>query len=205
MTTIGFIGLGHMGAPTVRKLHAARHDVRGFDMSAANCAVARAAGIEVGTSAAGAATRADVVITMLPAGHDVTDVYRGITASPGCIAPPPARCSSTPPPSRSKKPAACMIGPSRQGTASSMHRCRRGAVRADAPDAVLREQGGRRLGNPRRHPGDPCPEHHPIPGGAPMTDYTTILVEQRGRGAAQGRTSRFRQPRWCPVGRHLLR
>ncbi|MEM9230434.1 MAG: 3-hydroxyisobutyrate dehydrogenase [Pseudomonadota bacterium] len=66
---IGFIGLGNMGAPMARNLAAAGHDVRGFDVSGA-----AVEGVSVATSAADAASGAEVVITMLPGGAILRDV-----------------------------------------------------------------------------------------------------------------------------------
>jgi 3-hydroxyisobutyrate dehydrogenase len=60
---IGFIGLGNMGAPMAANLAAAGHQVTGFDLSAP-CP----AGVTRADSAEGAATGAEVVITMLPDG-----------------------------------------------------------------------------------------------------------------------------------------
>ncbi len=86
MTTVGFIGLGHMGGPMARNLRAAGHEVRAFDLAPGARDAARAAGITVVGSAAEAATGAQVVLTMLPAGHDVIAVYRGTGATPGALA-----------------------------------------------------------------------------------------------------------------------
>jgi 3-hydroxyisobutyrate dehydrogenase len=60
---IGFIGLGNMGAPMARNLAAAGHEVTGFDTAAP-----MPEGVAAATSAAAAATGAEVVITMLPDG-----------------------------------------------------------------------------------------------------------------------------------------
>ncbi len=60
---IGFIGLGNMGAPMAANLVAAGHDVTGFDLTAP-----APQGVRMAASAAGAATGAEVVITMLPNG-----------------------------------------------------------------------------------------------------------------------------------------
>ena len=67
--TIGFIGLGNMGAPMAANLAAAGYHVRGFDVAgttARDCAVA--------TSIEEAASGADVVITMLPNGSILRQV-----------------------------------------------------------------------------------------------------------------------------------
>ncbi|MFU8881865.1 MAG: 3-hydroxyisobutyrate dehydrogenase [Rhodobacterales bacterium] len=60
---IGFIGLGNMGAPMAANLAAAGHDVTGFDTAGV-----QVDGVAAATTAAEAATGADVVITMLPNG-----------------------------------------------------------------------------------------------------------------------------------------
>ncbi|WP_127128848.1 3-hydroxyisobutyrate dehydrogenase [Georgenia sp. SYP-B2076] len=87
---IGFIGLGHMGGPMAKNLRAAGHAVRGFDLSPAALDAARAADIEVVESADEAVAGAQVVITMLPAGRHVLDLYAGTDARTGILgaAPP---------------------------------------------------------------------------------------------------------------------
>ena len=60
---IGFIGLGNMGAPMAANLAKAGHAVTGYDVAGV-----RVDGTTTATSAEGAATGADVVITMLPNG-----------------------------------------------------------------------------------------------------------------------------------------
>ncbi len=75
---IAFIGLGNMGAPMATNLVAAGYDVTGFDL-VANCPD----GVECASSAADAATGADVVITMLPNGailRAVAAQIRSVTA-----------------------------------------------------------------------------------------------------------------------------
>ena len=67
--TIGFIGLGNMGAPMAANLAKAGHKVRGFDVAGTT-----AAGVEVAPDIAGAAKGADVVITMLPNGSILRQV-----------------------------------------------------------------------------------------------------------------------------------
>lgn len=75
MATIGFIGLGNMGAPMAANLVKAGHRVRGFDLNANAVAVLTAAGGEAAATAAEAATGAEFVITMLPAGEHVREVW----------------------------------------------------------------------------------------------------------------------------------
>lgn len=67
--TIGFIGLGNMGAPMAANLAKAGHVVRGFDVAGTT-----AADVAVVTDIAGAAKGADVVITMLPNGSILRQV-----------------------------------------------------------------------------------------------------------------------------------
>lgn len=75
MATIGFIGLGNMGAPMAANLVKAGHKVRGYDLSAAALsALTQAGGLAAG-SASDAATGADIIITMLPAGEHVREVW----------------------------------------------------------------------------------------------------------------------------------
>lgn len=73
MTRIAFLGLGHMGLPMAVNLVKAGHEVHGFDLVPAAIEAAGAAGIPVASSGADAATDADVVITMFPAGRHVLD------------------------------------------------------------------------------------------------------------------------------------
>ncbi len=75
MATIAFIGLGNMGGPMALNQLKAGHTVRVFDLSAAAVGTATAAGATDGKTPAGAAKDADVVITMLPAGKHVKQVY----------------------------------------------------------------------------------------------------------------------------------
>ncbi|RUP18038.1 NAD(P)-binding domain-containing protein, partial [Methylobacterium sp.] len=73
--TIGFIGLGNMGGPMAANLVKAGHAVRGFDLVPASLEAACAEGIAVAGSALEAAEGADVVVTMLPAGRHVVEVW----------------------------------------------------------------------------------------------------------------------------------
>jgi 3-hydroxyisobutyrate dehydrogenase len=81
MATIGFIGLGNMGAPMAGNLIRAGHRVLGFDLSETCRAAAAALGVEIAGSGAEAAGQADVVITMLPAGRHVVTAYDELVAA----------------------------------------------------------------------------------------------------------------------------
>ncbi|CAN5379694.1 3-hydroxyisobutyrate dehydrogenase [soil metagenome] len=72
--TIGFIGLGNMGGGMAANLAKAGHSVRAFDLSEAALNAAVAAGCTAVSNAADAAD-ADIVVTMLPAGKHVRQVY----------------------------------------------------------------------------------------------------------------------------------
>jgi 3-hydroxyisobutyrate dehydrogenase len=74
---IAFIGLGHMGLPMAINLARAGYTVVGFDLMPSALAQARDNGVRVASSAAAAATDADVIITMLPAGRHVLAAYEG--------------------------------------------------------------------------------------------------------------------------------
>lgn len=75
MAAIGFIGLGNMGSPMAANLVKAGHSVKGYDIMEANLTAAAEHGVTTVTSAGEAATAADCVITMLPAGAHVLQVY----------------------------------------------------------------------------------------------------------------------------------
>jgi 3-hydroxyisobutyrate dehydrogenase len=75
MATIGFIGLGNMGAPMAANLVKAGHGVTGYDTNPAALQAMAAAGGKAAASASEAAKGADVVITMLPAGEQVREVW----------------------------------------------------------------------------------------------------------------------------------
>jgi 3-hydroxyisobutyrate dehydrogenase len=75
MSTVAFLGLGHMGGPMAANLVAAGHTVRGFDPVPAAKEVAASKGAQIFDSAAQAAEEADVVITSLPNGAVVKAVY----------------------------------------------------------------------------------------------------------------------------------
>ncbi|MBL8702517.1 MAG: 3-hydroxyisobutyrate dehydrogenase [Alphaproteobacteria bacterium] len=90
MATIAFIGLGNMGAPMARNLVKAGHALRVVDVVAANAERLAAAGATMAPSAADAVRGAEAVITMLPAGSHVRDVYLGTggvlaAAAPGTL------------------------------------------------------------------------------------------------------------------------
>ena len=75
MACVGFIGLGNMGGGMAANLAKAGHDVRAFDLSAEALERARAAGCLPASSAAEAVQDAEAVVTMLPAGKHVREVY----------------------------------------------------------------------------------------------------------------------------------
>ena len=78
---IAFIGLGNMGGPMAANLVKAGHDVIGFDLVAASRDAAAASGVTIAASAGGGGRRADVVITMLPAGKHVVAVWSEIVGA----------------------------------------------------------------------------------------------------------------------------
>ncbi len=75
MAIIGFIGLGNMGAPMAANLIKAGHRVTGYDVNATALQQLATVGGGVATSAADAARGAEFVITMLPAGEHVREVW----------------------------------------------------------------------------------------------------------------------------------
>ena len=77
MSRIGFVGLGNMGLPMAQNLLKAGHQVEGVDVNGAAVEKLRAAGGASAETHKIAASRADVVVTMLPAGQQVREVYLG--------------------------------------------------------------------------------------------------------------------------------
>src|SRR5258708_22405917 len=75
MAVIGFIGLGNMGAPMAANLVKAGHHVIGYDINASTVQALATVGGQAAVSAAEAVRGADVVITMLPAGEHVREVW----------------------------------------------------------------------------------------------------------------------------------
>src|SRR4028119_369962 len=76
MAKVAFIGLGHMGGGMAPNLAKAGHEVRAFDLSEEALARAAERGCSAAGSAAEACKDADAVVTMLPAGEHVAEVYR---------------------------------------------------------------------------------------------------------------------------------
>ena len=77
MAAIGFIGLGNMGAPMAANLIKAGHQVTGYDLVPAAVASLAEKGGRPAASATEAIASAEIVITMLPAGPQVREVYLG--------------------------------------------------------------------------------------------------------------------------------
>jgi 3-hydroxyisobutyrate dehydrogenase len=78
MTSIAFIGLGNMGGPMAGNLVKAGHTVTAFDLSEASRNAAAQFGASIAPSAIDAVKKAEVVITMLPAGKHVLSVWNDI-------------------------------------------------------------------------------------------------------------------------------
>jgi 3-hydroxyisobutyrate dehydrogenase len=76
MANVAFIGLGNMGGGMAANLAKAGHQVRAFDLSEAALAKAEERGCTRAADAASAVEGADAVITMLPAGKHVAEVFR---------------------------------------------------------------------------------------------------------------------------------
>ena len=77
MAKVGFIGLGNMGMPMAQNLLKAAHAVTGFDLNVDATERLAASGGSTANSIADACKAAEVVITMLPAGEQVREVYLG--------------------------------------------------------------------------------------------------------------------------------
>jgi 3-hydroxyisobutyrate dehydrogenase len=78
MATIGFIGLGNMGAPMAANLVKSGSHVRGFDVVATSREASARDGVQIVDSARSALDDAEIVITMLPGGEQVMSVWNDI-------------------------------------------------------------------------------------------------------------------------------
>ena len=84
--SIAFIGLGNMGAPMAENLLKAGYTLSVFDLSDAATKRLEKAGARVAQSPKEAASNAQVVISMLPAGQHVHSVYLGDSSAEGLLA-----------------------------------------------------------------------------------------------------------------------
>lgn len=75
MSNIAFIGLGNMGGPMAVNLIKKGHHVVGFDLSEEALKILVSEGGQAAESAVLASKDADVVISMLPSGKHVADLY----------------------------------------------------------------------------------------------------------------------------------
>jgi 3-hydroxyisobutyrate dehydrogenase len=73
---IAFIGLGNMGGGMAANLAKAGHVVRAYDLSQTAMAAAHDNGCQIVASISDALSKADAVVSMLPNGAIVADVYR---------------------------------------------------------------------------------------------------------------------------------
>jgi 3-hydroxyisobutyrate dehydrogenase/2-hydroxy-3-oxopropionate reductase len=78
---VGFIGLGKMGKPMVRRLLAAGHTVHVHNRSSQAVTELVASGAKDAGSAAGVAERADVILTALPTPDTVEHIYKELAAA----------------------------------------------------------------------------------------------------------------------------
>ena len=77
MANIAFLGLGNMGGPMAQNLMKAGHTVTGYDPFPAAVERFAATGGKGAASIAEAVKGADVVVSMLPTGKEVREVYLG--------------------------------------------------------------------------------------------------------------------------------
>jgi putative dehydrogenase len=79
--TVGVVGLGIMGGAFAKNLARAGWHVVGYDTSAARRREARAAGVEIASSAFGVAEKAPTILTSLPNLQALMDTVRAIAAA----------------------------------------------------------------------------------------------------------------------------
>ncbi len=78
--SVGVIGLGIMGGAFAKNLSAASWRVVGYDISAARCRAAKAAGVEIASSVIGVAEKVPVILTSLPNPRALMDTVLAIAA-----------------------------------------------------------------------------------------------------------------------------
>ena len=86
MTTVAFLGLGHMGLPMAANLVRAGYSVAGFDVMPAALDSAREVGIATAATAVDAVADTSIVITMFPSGKHVLDALTGADGTAGLLA-----------------------------------------------------------------------------------------------------------------------
>ena len=77
MTTVGFVGLGNMGGPMARNLINAGHSLKVYDLDEDKVNMLVQAGAARAESVADAAGGAEMVVTMVPEGRHVREVFLG--------------------------------------------------------------------------------------------------------------------------------
>ena len=85
---IGYVGIGLMGWPMVRRLLTLGYTVRVFDIAAAQLEQAGAAGAGVAASAADAVAGADLVLLNLPTPEAVEAAVFGVNGVVSALKPP---------------------------------------------------------------------------------------------------------------------
>lgn len=80
MKKVGFIGLGNMGGPMAANLVKAGFSVTGFDLVQSSIDTASKQGVVAAATAIEAAKNADAIVTMLPAGKHVLQVWPELLA-----------------------------------------------------------------------------------------------------------------------------
>jgi 3-hydroxyisobutyrate dehydrogenase-like beta-hydroxyacid dehydrogenase len=78
---VGIVGLGIMGGAIARNLAAAGWHVVGFDIDAARCAEAKAAGAEIAADAAAVARKAEHILLSLPNVYALTTTINALAAA----------------------------------------------------------------------------------------------------------------------------
>jgi 3-hydroxyisobutyrate dehydrogenase len=87
MARIGFIGLGNMGLPMAANLIKAGHEVTGFDVVKTAVGKLSALGGMAADGTAATCRGAEAIVTMLPAGDHVREVYCGEAGAIAAAAP----------------------------------------------------------------------------------------------------------------------
>src|SRR5258706_10991770 len=87
MGAIASMGLGNMGGPLAANLIKAGHQLKVFDLAPAAAARLAEAGAAIVSSPGETSRDSEIVITMLPAGQQVRDIYLGTEGLIGSCPP----------------------------------------------------------------------------------------------------------------------
>ena len=206
MARIAFIGLGNMGGGMAANLAKAGHDVRAFDLSEEALDQGGGARLPRAGSAAEAVADAEAVVTMLPAGKHVRDVYEGAVIGTAPASAILIDCSTIDVATAREEIEKARGRRLSDGRRAGLRRHRRGrgrhahlhgrrqpTRRSSAPSRILADDG---------QGGDPCRRPGLGPGGQDLQQHAARRLD--GRDLRDLRAGAEARPRPADLLRHRL-